>query len=209
MMARPIPTPLWFAAALIPMVVSQIVRLQQSDPAAWIVWDYAGRLGALAVLCAIPAARKIAFRFESLRIARWEVTIWIVGIVLVDHYGGSWIRRTINGALPATVLGTYPEVQGWLHVVDIFFGLGLVALSEEILFRRCARHLLKSYLDDGYALVLATSFLFGAFHWWTGFGNIGAAMVTGGLLMTLYRRSGALWPAVLGHYLADIVDFAF
>ena len=128
MMARSIPTPLWFAAALFPMVVSQIVRLQQSDPAAWIVWDYAGRLGALAVLSAIPAARTIAFRFEPLRIARWEVTIWIVGIVLADHYLGGWIRRTINGVLPATVLGAYPEVQGWLHVVDIFFGLGLVAL---------------------------------------------------------------------------------
>ena len=105
MMARSIPTPLWFAAALFPMVVSQIVRLQQSDPAAWIVWDYAGRLGALAVLSAIPAARTIAFRFEPLRIARWEVTIWIVGIVLADHYLGGWIRRTINGVLPATVLG--------------------------------------------------------------------------------------------------------
>src|SRR6267143_3318185 len=58
--------------------------------------------------------------------------------------------RRITGiaVLPATVLGAYPEVQGWLHVVDIFFGLGLVALSEEIVFRRCARHLLQSYLDD-------------------------------------------------------------
>ncbi|MCK1387143.1 CPBP family intramembrane glutamic endopeptidase [Bradyrhizobium sp. 21] len=209
MMVRPIPTPLWFAAALFPMVVSQIIRLQQSDPAAWIVWDYAGRLGALAVLSAIPAARTIAFRFEPLRIARWEVTIWIVGIVLADHYLGEWIRRTINGWLPATVLGAYPETQGWLHVADIFFGLGLVALNEEIVFRRCARHLLQSHLDDGYALVLVTSFMFGAYHWWTGFGNIGAAVVTGGLLMTLYRRSGALWPAVLGHYLADIANFAF
>src|ERR1700681_1216516 len=52
-------------------------------------------------------------------------------------------------------------------------------------FRRCARHLLQSYLDDGYALVLATSFLFGAYHWWTGFGNIGEAVVIGGLLMML------------------------
>jgi len=201
--------PLWFAAVLFPMVVSQIVRLQQSDPAAWIVSDYAGRLGALAVLCAIPAARKIAFRSEPLRIARSEVTIWIVGIVLVDLFWGGWIRRTIDGVLPATVLGAYPEVQGWLHVFDIFLGLGLVALSEEIVFRRCARHLLKSYLDDGYALVLATSFLFGAYHWWTGFGNIGEAVVIGGLLMTLYRRSGALWPAVFGHYVADMVNFAF
>jgi hypothetical protein len=44
-------------AALVPMVVSQIVRLEQSDPATWISWDYAGRVGALAVLGAIASAR--------------------------------------------------------------------------------------------------------------------------------------------------------
>jgi hypothetical protein len=28
------------------------------------------------------------------------------------------------------------------------------------------------------------------------------------LLMLFYRRSAALWPVVLSHYLTDIVDFA-
>jgi uncharacterized protein len=28
------------------------------------------------------------------------------------------------------------------------------------------------------------------------------------LLMLLYRRSVALWPVVLAHYLTDVVDFA-
>jgi arylsulfatase A-like enzyme len=85
MSLRAIPAPLWFVATLVPMVASQVVRLQQSDPAAWIFWDYAGRLGALAVLGIIPSARTVAFRWERLRIARWEAALWIVGIVLVDH----------------------------------------------------------------------------------------------------------------------------
>ena len=138
----------------------------------------------------------------------WETASWIVGIVLVDHYLCGWIRRTINTALPATVLGHYPELQGWLHIIDAVFGLALVAYSEEIVFRRCARHLLQIYLNDGYALVVVTSILFGAYHWWTGIGNIVEAVVIGVLLMLFYRRSGALWPVVLGHYLTDIVDFA-
>jgi hypothetical protein len=33
---RAITEPLWFVAALVPLVMSQIVRLEQSDPAAWI-----------------------------------------------------------------------------------------------------------------------------------------------------------------------------
>jgi uncharacterized protein len=207
MSLRAIPAPIWFVVALVPMVLSQIVRLEQSDPATWIVWDYAGRVGALAVLGAIPSARTVAFQWVRLRIAYWKAAAWIVGIVLVDRYVCGWIRRTLNTALPATVLGGYPESHGWLHTVDVVFGLALVAYSEEIVFRRSARHVFQIYLNDGYALVVVTSILFGAYHWWTGLGNIVEAVLIGVLLMLFYRRSAALWPVVLGHYLTDIVDF--
>jgi CAAX protease family protein len=208
MSPRAIPAPAWFMAALIPMVASQIVRLHQHDPANWIWWDYAGRLGGLAMLAAIPSARAVAFRLARLRIALWEVALWIAIIVTVDHYLAGWVRRTINTALPATVLGAYPKPSGWLYLVDVVFGIALVAYSEEIVFRRCARHLFQIYLGDGYALVIITSLLFGAYHWWTGIGNMVEAVVIGVLLMQFFRRSGALWPVVLGHYLTDIVDFA-
>jgi uncharacterized protein len=208
MSPRAIPAPVWFVAALIPMVMSQILRLQQSDPETWIFWDYAGRLGALTMLAAIPSARTVAFRWERFRIARLEAALWIVGMVLADHYLGGWVRRTINTALPATVLGTYPRLSGWLYIVDVVFGIALVAYSEEIVFRRCARHIFNIYMDDGYALVIVTSLLFGAYHWWTGVGNIVEAAMIGVLLMLFFRRSAALWPVVLGHYLTDIADFA-
>src|SRR5262245_65264092 len=190
------------------MGVSQIVRLEQSDPAPWISWSYAGRLWALAVLGTIPSGRTVAFKWERLRMALGEAVFWIVGIVLFDHYVCGWIRKTINTALPATVLGVSPKPHGWLHIVDAVFGLALVAYIEEIVFRRCARHVFQIYLNNGYALVVVTSILFGAYHWWTGLGNIVEAILIGILLMLFYRRSGALWPVVLGHYLTDIVDFA-
>ena len=198
----------WFGAALIPMVASQTLRLQQSDPAIWIFWDYAGRIGTLAILAAIPSIRTAAFRREKIQIALWEAALWIGGLVLVDHYLGGWIRRTINAALPATVLGTYPRLNGGLYFVDVVFGIALVAYSEEIVFRRCARHIFKPYFGDGFGLVIVTSLLFGAYHWWTGVGNVVEAALMGVLLMLFLQRSAALWPVVLGHYLVDIADFA-
>jgi hypothetical protein len=205
---RDLPAPLWFVGALIPMVISQIARLEQFDPAIWIFWDYAGRAGGLAVLGAISSSRTVAFHRERLRISVWEAASWIIGIVLVDHYLCGWIRRSINTVLPATVLGHYPEPHGWLHIIDAVFGLALVAYSEEIVFRRCARNVFRIYLNDGYALVVVTSILFAAYHWWTGIGNIIEAALMGVLLMLFYRRSGALWPVVVGHYVTVIVDFA-
>jgi uncharacterized protein len=88
------------------------------------------------------------------------------------------------------------------------FGLGLDTYTEEVVFRRCARHVFNPYLSDGLLLVLVTSLLFGADHWWSGVGNILAAMLMGVLFMLFFRRSGSLWPVVLSHYLADVADFA-
>src|SRR5271169_112356 len=208
MSPRTIPAPIGFVAALAPMVASQIVRLRQNDPAAWIFWDYAGRLGGLAILALIPSARAVAFRRDQLRMVPWKVALWIVGICLADHYLGGWARRTINTALPATVLGAYPQPSGWLYFVDVVFGLALVAYSEEIVFRRYARDILQNYFGGGYVLVFVTSLMFGAYHWWAGVGNIVEATVMGVLLMLFLRRSEALWPIVLGHYLTDFIDFA-
>jgi CAAX protease family protein len=200
-------TSVWFVAALLPVIASQILRLHQHDAASWIFCDYAGRLCGLAVLAAIPAARAVAFRREARRLPMWKIAVRIAGIVLVC-IGVVGLGRIINAAFPMTVLGGYPRPHGWLRLVDLTFGLALVAFSEEIIFRRCARHLLQPYLGNDHLLVLATSLLFGAYHWWTGLVNMIGVSITGGLFMLFYRRSGALWPVVLAHYLVDLYFIA-
>lgn len=84
----------------------------------------------------------------------------------------------------------------------------MVAFNEEIVFRRCALNILQPHLGDGWLLVLATSLLFGFYHWWSGLGLIVDDAVVGALLMIFYQRSGVLWPVVLAHYLIDLYFFA-
>jgi CAAX protease family protein len=124
------------------------------------------------------------------------ITIWVAG------FGGLSMQRCLQRYLEPI------HDCGWLYFVDVVFGIALVAYSEEIVFRRCARHIFKIYFGDGYGLVIITSLLFGAYHWWTGLGNIVEAVMMGVLLMLFLQRSAALWPVVLGHYLVDIADFA-
>ena len=137
----PLRAPVWFVAAFTPMVASQVLRLRQHDPGGWLFWDYAGRLGGLAVLAAL--AWPIAFRGEKLRMPWMQVLLWVLGIVLINHYLGGWIRATGNHLFPSTVLGHYPLSKGWLHWFDIAFGLGLDTYTEEVVFRRCARQVFE------------------------------------------------------------------
>ena len=99
-----------------------------------------------------------------------QIPLWVLGIVLADHYL-DWIRTTGSHLFPSTVLGEYPLSRGWLHWFDSLFGIGLDTYTEEVVFRRCARHVFKPYLGDGMPMVLLTSLLFGAYHWWSGVGN--------------------------------------
>ena len=189
------------------MIVSQVVRLHQHDAGSWIAWDYAGRFGALGILAAIPSARAVAFRLDQRQISLLEIALWIVGLSLVERLG-QWPLRIINAAFPATVLGVYPQSTGWLYWFDLVFGLALVAASEEIIFRQCARHVLQPFLGSRTAVILATSLVFGFYHWWAGLGNILLATVLGILFAIMLRRSVALWPVSVAHYLVDVIAFA-
>lgn len=200
--------PLWFVVAFAVMVVSQLARLGQTTPAAWLVCDYAGRLGTLAVLWFIPAARAIAFTPQRLNIGLVQAIAWAIGLASLYTIIDSPLRGFIDATVPGTTIGSYLASHGWLHAVDVTFGLALVAFQEEIYFRRCARAVVRNWLGDGFGMIIATSLLFAAYHWWTGLGN----MVTAGLFgigaMWLYRRAGSIWPVMLAHYLADLIVFA-
>ena len=200
--------PLWFVVAFAVMVVSQLARLGQTTPAAWLVCDYAGRLGTLAVLWFSPAARAIAFTPQRLNLGLVHAIAWAIGLASLYTIIDSPLRGFIDATVPGTTIGSYPASHGWLHAVDVTFGLALVAFQEEIYFRRCARAVVRNWLGDDFGMIIATSLLFAAYHWWTGLGN----MVTAGLFgigaMWLYRRAGSIWPVMLAHYLADLIVFA-
>jgi len=197
----------WFGLALVPLVASQIMRLHQQQAASWLIWDYAGRITALAILAVIPQARVAAFRTSKRYISLFEIGLWVVGISLLDRLS-LWSQSLINAAFPAAVLGAYPHPTGWLNLFDLLFGLALVAASEEIIFRQYVRYAFQPYLGNGIFAVISTSVLFGAYHWWAGLGNVLLATIIGIFLKLMLRRSGAIWPVVFAHYLVDLITFS-
>jgi membrane protease YdiL (CAAX protease family) len=205
---EPRSVPWWLLAAVAPMLMSEIVRLRLLDPLAWIACDYVGRIIALSVLVVVPAARRIAFAGEPMRRWWWEVALWVIGLVAFDRIVDHAVSDAVNTIYPGTRLGEYPSPRGLLFAVDISIGLALVAYSEEVIFRRCARVALAKFIGDGWAIVLVTAALFAAYHWWSGVGNIAATMLFGVAAMLCYRRLGVLSPVVLAHYLCDAANFS-
>jgi membrane protease YdiL (CAAX protease family) len=189
------------------MVASQIARLHQHDAGWWLAFDYAGRIGALAVLAAAPKARAVAFAHAPLRTGWRETAIWASGLAVMTVLLLEKVEPVIVHHIANHKIGTIPNPTGVWRVFDMTIGLALVAFHEEIVFRRCARSVLNPRLGDGWRMIAASALLFGAYHWWTGLANIAAVAIFGVAAMLIYRRVGALWPVVLAHYLIDLVDF--
>jgi hypothetical protein len=202
-----LPPLLWFAAALLPMVISQVVRLHQTEPVWWLLCDYTGRCGALLVLAAIPAAREVAFSAGRPKIANWEVAAWILFLFIFDLLVDGWIGEHSPTFLNLR-LGTYPVFAGPLRLFDLTAGIALVAFHEEVIFRQCAHHVFSRYAGEGLSLVILTSILFGAYHWWAGIDGCLSATVFGIGAMVFYLRSKALTPVILLHYIVTFRLFA-
>ncbi len=94
-------------------LTAQIIRLQQTDPTAWLYYDYAGRLAVLALLAANPAVRTAVYRPERLKISLAVVINW--GLLLIPILCAARIVGQLYAAfLPTFRLGTYPRPDGWL-----------------------------------------------------------------------------------------------
>ncbi|MBL8708648.1 MAG: CPBP family intramembrane metalloprotease [Rhodospirillaceae bacterium] len=197
---------LCFVLASLAMVPAQIVRLLQEAPLPWLLADYGGRLLALAVIVLLPAGRWCLRQKGRLRVRRREALLW--AFVIAAFFGASPFFGWLAASLPQTALGAYPQPVGGLYLFDLTLGLALVALHEELVFRKLARAALARLLRHELAVILASALIFAAYHWWTGIGNMAGAFCFGLAAMVCYRRTGVLWPVVVAHYLTDLLVFA-
>jgi uncharacterized protein len=185
----------------------QLWRLNQADAAAWFSIDYLMRVAVLITLALARPTRHIAFKTRPLQIENGELVAWFFGAAVfagLFDYEPLW--RLAEAWLPDIRLDFPPRTTGALHFIDLTFGLMLVAVHEEIFFRRVARVVFRP-LGDGIGMIALSSVIFGLFHWWTGLPNMLVATAAGVFLMLLYRRTGALWPAIIAHYLIDFLIF--
>jgi uncharacterized protein len=196
---------LWMIAIAVIEIIFQVLRLHQTRSGAWLAIDYASRLIALALLAVDPAVRGVVYRRRPLRIRASELAAWSAAFIVL-HLVRFELGPLLHQVLPNISLGRYPQPFGPLYLFDMTFGVALVAIHEELFFRRAMRDALAG-LRSGTAIVVVSAVLFALHHWWTGIPNMLGNLIFGALAMTLYRRSGAVWPLIVIHYLDDFAFF--
>lgn len=116
------------------------------------------------------------------------------------------LREAIDTAFFNDV--SFPPIDNktW-EIFDLAFGLLLVAVSEELVFRKLWTDWSEARGQSEFSLYLWSSLVFGALHLPQGLADTAIACVWGMLIMYLYRRSASLPLVILVHYLVDIWYF--
>lgn len=168
--------------------------------------DYTQRL--LLVALAFPVLRQALTRPLALgRPRHWLLAgLGATAIILIDLQTQAlpW-RGTFDNLLFQGADFPSPPTPWW-NTLDLTFGLALVAVSEELVFRAAWAEAWHTRGPLG--LYLGSTLAFACLHLPQGLADTAIAALWGLLLMLLYRRSASL-PLVIGvHYLADVWYFA-
>ena len=108
----------------------------------------------------------------------------------------------------STALVTFlPITEKWVYRIDLWGGLWLVALTEELVFRGLFWAVFRNLVRSRAMLVGVSAVVFGLIHWSAGFDTVLAAALWGILPMVSVMRTGSIYPAVVAHYLGNLVLF--
>jgi len=105
------------------------------------------------------------------------------------------------GGMPAI---TSP-VWNW---IDLTFGLLLVGICEELIFRGFLHTVISRYTENSYTIVVISSVAFGLIHWSLGLHVVLITTTIGAVFMMTYLKTRALPAIMVAHFAINFIDFA-
>lgn len=178
----------------------------QSDYYTLISIDYFTRIITLFVLVLVG----LRFKKISPRQLELDETIkWTFGMFFI----GLLVYTIVVPILSKVTMSTgfykfpkYPNIP--VKLIDITFGLALVAVSEEILFRGIMITWLKKHMYKPSRIAFISSAAFGAIHWGSGIPHVIGAFLFGLLPAFFYLKKRNLVPCILAHYFLNLFIFS-
>ena len=171
--------------------------------------DWLHRLLILAVFCyfyrediSLPGPVAAYLTFANFRSVVLATLLILVG------------KRTIDVAAGITQLYLiwdwfhYPLLKaGLLKSIDLTFGVVLVAVTEELVYRKLALRVISQWSRNPWVIYLASSLIFASLHIPQGLDSVAIAFVAGLFLMHAYRSRGTLLVPIAAHYFVDLYIF--
>lgn len=200
-----------FAILAVPFYANDIANLWVTDWRWWLAIDYVlVKLVPLAVIAWLIARGGMtldAFGLGPQRALPFVATFAVAALAgtLIDQNAYSAIAR-LPGYGP---LGAMPWIRNDLwNRIDLSFGLLLVGVVEELVFRAYACTVIRRYTANAAAIVAISAAAFGLIHWSLGFHTVLVTAVIGAVFMAIYLRTRSAPALMLAHFAVNYIDYA-
>jgi len=194
-----------------PFYLNDFASMYVKDWRWWLFIDYAG-VKLLPVLVAFwliysKKMRASEFGLKTQSTPLFLVVFLIVALVgtVIDQNGYQLIEK-LPGYSP---LGGMPAITSpvW-NWVDLTFGLLMVGICEELVFRGFMHTFISRYTENSCAIVLISSVAFGLIHWSLGLHVVIVTSTISAIFMLAFVRTRSLPAIMLAHFTINFIDFA-
>ncbi|NQV46544.1 MAG: CPBP family intramembrane metalloprotease [Rhodospirillaceae bacterium] len=192
------------------------IRVYAETSEEWILVDYSFRTVELALIAFIPYLREcvkgsfgaMKQNYEPFPLFLLRIGSAIVLAIFLMELSEYWIRQPLQEVIPNTRLDFYPVFDdAVLYWVDMTFGLALVAVSEEFIFRSVLKEFIGRFTNNVIVIVIISSIIFGMIHWAHGMPNVVDNIFVGVIFMGLYIKTRSIIPPIIAHYLTNVWYF--
>ena len=177
----------------------------------WLFIDYVGvKLFPFLVVLWLIHSKKIRvpeFGLTTQTIPSFLVVFLVVALVgtIIDQNGYKLVAK-LSGYSPLSAMPAITNpVWNW---IDLTFGLFMVGIFEELIFRGYMHTFISRYTRSSFAIVVISAVAFGLIHWSLGLHGVLITSTIGAVFMTAYLRTRSLPALMLAHFAVNFIDFA-
>ncbi|MDX2439204.1 MAG: type II CAAX endopeptidase family protein [Desulfobacterales bacterium] len=177
----------------------------------WLCLDYTGVkiFPCLIALWLIYSKKMRASEFGL----KTQSTLSFLLVFLIVALVGTVIDQ--NGYQIIAKLPGYPPLGGMPAItslvwnwVDLTFGLLMVGICEELVFRGFMHTFNSRYTKNPYDIIIISSVSFFLIHWSLGLHAVIITSIIGAIFMIVYLKTRSLPAIMLSHFVINFIDYA-
>ena len=199
-----------FLLAALPFYLNDFYNIGCDNFVHWLIVDYTVvKLLPVCVLGWGLHRKLISWHDLGLKKISWgRFVLWTVLMLAPGLAIDTWGWPFFKGILPDTSMTSIPfDGSSPLYALDCWFGLAMVGLMEETIFRGLSWTVLRRRYASLPAVFVLSALMFGLIHWSQGLHAIVNTGIIGALFLVCMWRTGSVWPLVTAHFIINFVSF--
>jgi uncharacterized protein len=201
----------WFFIILVSIYLfNDFVFINTSTIFLYLAFDYLFRILSIIIIIYLIKTKKISFSYLKLNLLSFKAFIfWSLYLVFIGLIIFFVLENILLKIIPDIHLFNYPKYDStFSKIVDLTFGLIIVALSEELIFRGYCYSYLTEKKYSYVKIIVISSVIFGLIHWSIGITAIITTGLWGIFTIISVKKTDSIFPSLLAHYLLDLISFS-